>query len=266
MPKKLDTFKVDDKEYAILDISAELGRKALAEYNRAFSSAVKSGAVLRATLQNILKEQGVWSEAKQKQYEELTENIGKTETKLAKGGIKLKEARELAINLRRYRAEVRDLISERSQLDSNTAEGQAENARFNYLVASATVDNETGKPIFKDLDDYIQRGNDEVASEAARRLAHSLYQFDIDYEKGLPENKFLKKWGFVNDDLHLVRKKDGKLIDVEGRLVDENGRYVDEDGKFVDIDGNPLTEDGELAIEGEPFLDDDGNPLEEPED
>jgi hypothetical protein len=95
---------------------------------------------------------------------------------------------------------------------------------------------------------------------AAQNLANMLYGLDNDYESNLPENKFLKKYKFVDEKLRLVDKK-GRLIDNEGRLIDESGRYVDENGSFVDKFGNKVDADGDYIVEQQPFLDDDGKPI-----
>jgi len=267
MTKKVESFEVvDGKEVlkvALLQVDANLGRKALAEYNRAFGAAVKSGALLRSALHNTMKEQGIWNEDKEEEYKILVERIRSNTDKLARGGIKLSDAKTLAIDTRNARFELRELITERTTSDANTAEGQAENARFNFLVSEATVNDTTGEKIFKDMDDFLSRSTTPVALEAAQRLGQLLYGLDPDYERNLPENKFLKKWNFVDNELRFVNK-DGHLVDDEGRLVNEEGRYVDQEGNYVDVDGNPLDEDGELKIEAEPFLDDEGNPLEDP--
>jgi len=96
------------------------------------------------------------------------------------------------------------------------------------------------------------------------------------------ENKFLKEFKFVNEDLRLVND-DGHLIDIDGRLINEEGRYIayrtkkaeieqDEDELyFVNIQGNEVVkvvdEDGDERwvtpdlAERKPFLDEEGNPI-----
>ena len=264
MPNNKQIFKVTigekEVELAVVRPNAKQAKDAQLAYNSAFADAVKSGALLRAKLENVLVEQGVWSEEKQAQNDELIQAINDGEKKLAKGGIKLAEAKELALDMRIKRAQLRSLISERTEYETNTAEGQAENARFNSLVSSCTVYNDTGKGVFKNLDDYLNRSTEESAAAAAGQFANMMYGLDDDYEKRLPENAFLKSYKFVDEDLRLVND-DGQLVDSEGRLVNEDGRYINEDGEFIDIDGNIVTEEGDYQFEFQPFLDDEGNPV-----
>ena len=164
------------------------------------------------------------------------------------------------------RRDIRDLISEKTTMDGNTAEGQADNARFNYLMACCAVDPDTGKPIFADedgnpcLSTYEEASADEYLVDAAGKLAEMLYGLDDDYEAKLPENKFLKQYDFVNEDLQFINEE-GQTVDREGRLVNNKGRFVDEDGNFVDKDGLRVDEDGDYVMEQSPFLDDDGKQI-----
>jgi hypothetical protein len=163
--------------------------------------------------------------------------------------------------MKKDREEIRSLISVRTSLDNHSAEGQADNARFNYLVSVCLVyNNHEKQPYFQSMEDYLNRSNEEVAIVGAQHLASMLYGLDNDYELNLPENKFLKKYKFIDDKLRYINKE-GKLTDYEGRLVDENGRYVDSEGNFVDKFGNRVDKDGEYVVDTQPFLDDDGTPI-----
>ena len=264
MPDNKQTFKVKigDKEVelAVLRPNATHAKDAQLAYNSAFADAVKSGALLRAKLENVLRDQGVWDDAKQEKNDKLVEEINDGEKTLAQGGIKLNSARQIALEMRMKRAELRTLIGERTEYESNTAEGQAENSRFTYLVSSCTVYNDTGKRVFKNLDEYLNQSTEESAITAATKFANMMYGLEDDYEKKLPENSFLQEYEFVNENLHLINDE-GNLVDLDGRLVNDEGRYVDKDGNFVDVDGNPVGEDGDYKFEKKPFLDDSGDPI-----
>lgn len=258
------TFKVEvdgkDTELAIVKPNVKVSKNAQLAYNASFAEAVKSGALLKAKLQDVLIDQGVWSHAKQEQTDSLIQEINDNEQKLARGGIKLADAKKVALEMRVKRWRLRELISERSEYETNTAEGQAENARFNYLVAHCTVYNDSGKAYFQSEEDYLERSNEPAAAEAARVFANMMYGLDDNYEDNLPENAFLKEYNFVNDNLRLV-DDEGELVDTEGHRVNEDGRYIDADGNFIDKDGNRVSEEGEYIFEKKPFLDDAGKPI-----
>jgi hypothetical protein len=263
MKTKTFKIKINEKETEFLVKTPSINdqREAQKVYNQAFTDAIKSKCVVRAKMDELLEDQGLWNQDKQIKFTKLQQDILDSERKLAKGGISLKEAKEIAIQMKKDREEIRSLISVRTSLDNHSAEGQADNARFNYLVSSCLVYNDSNKqPYFSNMEDYLNRSNEEVAIVAAQHLASMLYGLDNDYELNLPENKFLKKFKFIDEKLRYINKQ-GQLTDADGRLVDENGRYIDDKGNFVDKFGNRVDKDGEYVVEYKPFLDEDGNPI-----
>ena len=159
--------------------------------------------MVRAKLDDLLESQGLWNDEKQAQFTLLQKQIADGEKRLQKGGFSLNEAKDLAVKIKGFRDEIRDLISVRTSLDNHSAEGQADNARFNYLVSACVVYNDTKEKVFTNLADYIDRSSEPVAIEGAQILANMLYGLDNNYETNLPENKFLKKYKFVDEELRL---------------------------------------------------------------
>lgn len=261
---KTKTFKVtidnNEKEFLVRSPSLSDQREGQKVYNQAFTDAIKSKSVVRAKLDDLLEDQGLWNDEKQAKFTSLQKELLDGEKRLAKGGFSLNEAKDLAVKMKQLRDEIRDLISVRTSLDNHSAEGQADNARFNYLVSVCVVYNDTKQPYFSSLEDYLNRSTDQVAIQGAQNLANMLYGLDNDYESNLPENKFLKKFKFVDNKLRFIDKK-GRLIDSEGRLVDESGRFIDENGNFIDKFGAIVDKDGEYVVDQEPFLDENGNPI-----
>ena len=199
-------------------------------------------------LKAFMKKRNIWDEVKEKEEDKITARIKKLEKELylgtsTKGSkMKLSKGRELAIEMRKARIELRNLIAERIGLEANTAEALSDNARFDFMVAKCTFDAD-GKRVYNSLDDYHNHAEDEIAFAAASALAERMYSLDQGFEEKLPENQFLIKANLVNDDLALVNK-DGNRVDTEGRLINDLGQYVDGDGNRVDIDGHPLDADG----------------------
>lgn len=259
-----DSFvmEIDGKktEFLVKSPSFKDQREAQKIYNQAFSDAVKSGCIVRGRLNDLLKEQGLWDDQKEMRLNTIQHEILGHEQTLAKGGIGLQKARSVALEMRKLRDDLRDLISSRTNLDNNTAEGQADNARFNYLVSCCLVYSENKKTYFNNYEDYLNRSSEEIAIKAAQLLASKLYGLDDNYEKNLPENKFLKQYKFVDDNLRFINK-DGKLVDQDGRLIDENGRYINENGEYVDKEGNLVDDKGDYVVQFKPFLDEDGKPV-----
>lgn len=170
----------------------------------------------------------------------------------------------MALEVRKLRFEMARLLSSKNAITKLTAEAQADDERFSFLVSRTVVYYDNEKPYFKDFADYLNRSSSDVALKGAETLLNQIYGLG-NYDDSLPENKFLKKFKFVDDKYRLINK-DGHLCDKEGRLVDEDGNYIayNEGVKvFVDKFGNPVNSEGEYVGEPAPFLDEEGNPIVE---
>ena len=258
-------------------------RDSQVQYNETFRKALDSGALLRQKLTDYMKDQGIWDDEKQKQNDQYIKDISMREDALKGGGIRLSESKKIAFELRDLRANFRELLSERNALDQNSAEGQADNARFSELIRVCMLDPNTRQTKFPDQAAYDSQSDQPWVVEAAAELAGMIYGLDPDYDKNLEENKFLKEFKFVDEDLRFINKE-GHFVDSDGRLVDEEGRFIayrTEEGKknkdpkevyFVNLDGEEVVaitnDDGEeewvkISLkERKPFLDDEDKPIE----
>lgn len=227
-------------------------------YNKALRAAIDSGAYLREGLNKHLVEQGFWDDDKAEREKAIYEEMADLEYELNKGGIKLSDAKDKALTLRGLRYELRELLTERLNHDALTAEGQAENKRFDYLVAVCSINELTQKPLFEDVDDYYSKQGEPYSADCAGNLGSLIYGLNADADADLTENKFLKRFNFIDDQYRLVNE-DGDLVDREGNRVDELGRPINEEGQALRHDGRPLLQEGE-DVETVDFLDDDVKP------
>lgn len=213
---------------------------------KVWTDCVREGIMTKKELEKFMNAQGIWDKDKDDKQKEITNSILDMEKQLyvsgKNGKLKASDGKKIAIEMRKKRNELRDLIAERLSLEQNTAESISDNAKFDYLVANCTF-YENGNKVYNDLEDYRQRSDDEMAYAAATALAGMLYSVDKDFEAKLPENKFLKMFNYVNDDLSLVNEN-GETVDVNGKRIDKFGYYINSEGKRTDIDGNILDDSG----------------------
>lgn len=259
-------FEYDGKEYAVTRPSMQQLTKANEIRRKTFNEELSAGTILRDQLDEELRKRKLWSDDREARYQALRQEVVNLEFELAKGGIPLIEAKEKAVDMRRKRAEMVDMLSSRTDLDSITCEGKADAVRFNFLFANCLVYNDSGDLYFKNgLSDYLLNQGDPVASMGATEFYYLISDSD-DVDSRLPENQFLKKYKFTNEDGQLV-DKDKRLVDTEGRHIDEYGNYIkwtsEEEFIYVDFEGRQLTEQGDFDVEHSPFLDEDGNPIDE---
>lgn len=259
-----EVFKVGDVEYAVLTPTVKQEAEAKTHYMRAFNKALTvDKALLREALDDYMVKQGLWSEEKQEEYNALSKRLNKCELALDGGNMKVKDGQKIALEMRGLRQQMNSMMSERTRLDGLTAQGIADNEKFNYLFSLCFVYNSgehEGKPYFKDYEDFQERADDEPSRQGIIKFMSLIYKVDADFQKKHPENKFLLRFKLVDDKLRLVNK-DGKFVDENGRSVDENGRYLNDKGQFTDVDGQVVDEAGNYVVEFKPFLDDDGKPI-----
>ena len=128
-----------------------------------WTNCIKDGVMTKQELDNFMKKKGIWSNQKEEEREKLLKDINDLEKKLYLGAsptrktkmkkMTLSEAKETAIQMRRKRADLRDLLAEKIGLEANTAESLSENAKFDYIVANCTFD-ENGSRVYASKEDY----------------------------------------------------------------------------------------------------------------
>lgn len=254
-------FDFGDVTYVIKPPKAKVVTGAHAVYVKSFADAVKSGAILKKALEVEMREQGLWDDQKQQEYLDLLSKQAEIEYKIKSKQItKASEAAEKAIELKKVRYELNSLLSVRNYMDTMTAEGIAEQDRFNYLVAHCVFNYLTQKPVYSSVEDYLEKSESEEAIKCASEFASFLYGVEDNYEDAFVENKVLRKLNRLDAQGNLLNK-DGKRVDYDGNLLDENGARVDKNGVRIDINNNPVIDDS--VVDSLEFEDDLGQPEEE---
>jgi len=256
--KEEKRFTFEDKEYVIKPINATTSIEAQKIYNKAFKRSIEEGAILKKSLEDHMRRQGLWDDSKQEEYEGLLKKSADIEYKIKSGSYKkASEVRDKSIELKKIRNQLTSLLMIRNSMDSTTADGHADNERFFYLITACVYDYETQKPVYTSLEDYHERSETELAGKCATEFANFAYGLEENYEDKLIENKLLKKLGLLDDEGHLTNKK-GQRVDLDGNLLNEDGARVDKDGNRIDINNNPIIEDSvidELEFEDDLSLD-----------
>jgi hypothetical protein len=263
--KKQRHFEIKGVKYLVRKPNMQELTNANRKHREVFNEEISVGSLLRSQLDEELRKRQLWSDDREARYQRLKKEIIDNEYALSKGGIKLSDAKQLAFEMQDKRNEMVEMLSARSELDTNTCEGRADAIRFNFLFSCCLVYEDSGAPYFEGgLDEYLENQDDEVAERGASEFFYLMSNTD-EAESSLPENAFLQKFSFAN--------KDDKLVDKDGRLVDRDGKHIDDDGNFikwlsdtesvkVDLEGRPIDDSNNFIVESVPFLDDDGNPIE----
>ena len=264
--KKKRSFEVEGKKYAVRVPTVDEIKKANETRAKTFNEALSRGDLLRDQLEGELRKRKLWNDNREIEYQTLRQEVLDGEYKLQKGGIKLNQARSIALDMGDKRNDMVELLSSRTDLDSNTCEGKADAARFNYLFACCLVYDETEEPYFpNNIDDYLLKQEDPAAIAGATEFYY-LIAGSESIDQTLPENKFLHKFKFIDTELRLIDKNE-RLINKDGKHIDGDGNFVEwhKDGTCTKVDpiGRPVNDEGDFDIEHAPFLDDSGGTIDE---
>jgi len=216
-----------------------------------WNECIRDDIITKKELATLMEKRGIWDKSKSDKEDDISSKITTLEKDLYRGRNgkkpKVTEGKELALEMKKLRIELRNLISERLSLEENTAEALSDNARFDYFVAHCTFYKDSDKRVYNSVEDYNSKSSDTIAFTAASMLGNILYNLDSDFEKNLPENKWLATFNLSDDKGNLVNS-DGQQVDSEGRVINELGHFLDEKGNRVDANGVPLDEDGNYLL------------------
>jgi len=265
MDKKIPVKLSNGKDITIIVKQPTTGINSRANriHAKTWTECIQDGIMTKKGLTKFMKDQGIWDDSKEAEQLKISQQLVDLEKSLfVKKGrsskVKATEGKQIALKMRQLRAKLRNLLAERIAMENHTAEAIADNAKFDFLVSACTY-HENGQKVYNTLEDYINSADSEIAFAAASALAGMIYSLDQDFESRLPENKFLKMFDFVDDDLSLV-DTEGHRVDLEGRRINDLGQFIDEDGNRVDIDGNRLDDDGNY-VPNVTYVDDKGKKI-----
>ncbi len=267
--EKIDTFDEDKNklELAVIRPGHKIMQDANMQYNMKVSTLIRQGSgdgerlLLRSELEDHMIKTGLWSNDDAVKMERLGIRIRAIELMIQKGGIKLSNAKNLAIEMSQLRIKMMELYNKKQQLDSATVECVAEAYKYGFLMTKCVVYAKDGKPFFLDYDDYMERGDSVAAIDTSRCLAKMVYGTEGNINKTLFENRWLIENKFMNESGRFINE-DGHFVDQQGKLVNKKGAYVSDKGDLVDKNGIFVNKDGTFVVEDpKPFLDDSGNPI-----
>lgn len=267
-------FLIETKDRDGNDIKLEVlrpGHKVMQEANMSYNLKVSSlirqannggdRLLLRSEVEDHLIKSGLWGKKDAQEMENLGMRLRALELIIKQGGIKISEARKLAIEMSQIRSKMMILYNKKQQLDNVTIESVAESYKFGILMVKCVVRAEDGKPYFLGYDDYLDKSGDLAAIETAQCLSKMIYGLDDNINLNFFENQWLKEHNFIDKNGRLI--KENSFVDKDGRKIDAKGRFVDDSGNLTDKNGIRVDENGNFVIENpKPYLDDDGNPIQ----
>jgi hypothetical protein len=259
MKSKRDTLTLSDgAEVVVISPSPSQSVEGQKFYLRKWKEYSQAGVMTNKEMNDFVIQRGLITPERNAKIEKASREILDIKRKLKSGkkGYKtVDEASKAAFSIRDKHREILDLMNETNEFALKTAESLAEVDRFNFLLTLCVFKND--ELYFEDLEDYLERQDEEDILRIAAKFAALTSPYTEETGLQTDEDKFLYKYGFVDDKGRRINKQ-GKLVDDEGRLINEVGRYVDESGEYVDINGSRIDEDGNPVVDFEDFTDESG--------
>lgn len=252
------TFQAKDKEgkeLTLVNVAVTNEMRAASNklYNKVLMDGLASDMKLRVELEKILDDRHISDTSYEEKVEATWDRIKKLEKQLKSAvngeGRKMTkvEGRQTAIAIKRLRLELQLMNRTRAEFLNQSVENMADNERIQYFIY-ATTRTESGEAYWKSFEDFKNDGDNPVSGAAATAFIDNMKKSAGLDEAKLPENLWLKRFGYLDSKLRLTNGK-GQLVDFDDRLINEDGRWVNEQGQFVNKDYEVVDSDGQLILD-----------------
>lgn len=171
-------------------------------YREYFSKAIRSGVMTNAEALKILKDRDVWTEEQDKESVELQLKLIEAEERLKTYTKRDSESLTTYDEIKKLRREINQLNRIRSNVLDNTAESMATEMRTQFFASECSVYNSSGAKVFADLQDFLGRLDEPLATDSYRQALISNYEITMGIDlsdadekaaKPLPEDEWLNK-------------------------------------------------------------------------
>lgn len=170
----------------------DIERKCDTEYHIAFTELMQRGVLPKATLERIMSEKGIWTEDQEKLLVELQTKLASLQIDLDKA-----ETHEKGLVLAKDMGDLRNqclrLIEVKSAVFVNSCESLADSVRRDAYIAYALVYADTGKPVFKNYQEFVSRADEQVVLDARRVVLEESIKAFQNSVSGLPELAYIKR-------------------------------------------------------------------------
>lgn len=167
-------FSVDGVEYAVERPDTDVLAEADQVHQTTLKQAVSAGAPCGRLIPDLLKERGLWQEAKYCKLNRLVKEVVADRQTLSQGRLAKASATKLARRVRGKCWQIRELMTDWRAVEKETAEKQAEMAQADFVLTRCFTFAASGQPVFDGIEDYRQHANEPFAHQAAVTLARML--------------------------------------------------------------------------------------------
>ena len=172
MTEGVEFESVIDGDRVKLKLAVEnlnIERRCDTEYHLAYTQLLQKGILPRAALEKRMADLDVWTQKDETQLSEIQRLLLEAELKLD-AATTHEHGLAIAGEMGGLRADCLKLVEVKAAVLSNSCESLADQIRRDAYLAFATQYLDTGKPVFKDYDDFMSRAESQVVLDARERI------------------------------------------------------------------------------------------------
>lgn len=188
-----------ETEFELVEPNSQAETEAEMRYRVAYSAALREGILPRESMREMLKEQGIWTEANEKEYNSVLIGIARSTEeldRLVKSG-DIANGRDVASKLAKDRTRMYELFAVQQSSFLNSCEGYAELVKTESLRAACVVIKANGERYWKTYADYVMERDENpdanVAEQMAEVVVRQLEAENQDFLKELPEQQWIQR-------------------------------------------------------------------------
>lgn len=188
----------------------------------------------KSQLYDYMEDKHIFTKKDKEKVDKLIKERDSLVSRLTNGKkLKRKEARKICQDIQIKRNVILLFENKVSSYESNTVEGLTDNA-YNDCLFWLCCLKEDGELFFDSIEEYKDRSEEEeYVSEALEKFVCLINGIKEDWYNDLPEAKFLRKYGMVNDKGQFINES-GEVITVDGDVVEESKQEEVEEN-FVEL-------------------------------
>jgi len=172
----------------------DIERKCDTEYHLAYTELMQKGILPKATLEKYMQEKKIWTEDDEKKLKDLQGQMVRLNLDLDASET-FDKGIMIAQSMGELRGQCLRLVEVKANVLSNSCESLSDQIRRDAYLAHATVYADTGKPVFKDYNDFLRRAgeNEQVILDARKIMLDVLSEAFNASLTGLPEVDYVRK-------------------------------------------------------------------------
>jgi hypothetical protein len=174
-------------------------------YKTKYSEALRYGALTAAEAQKIIDDRQIFTAEDTANVKELFFKLHRLGEELMKEE-RFAPAADIIFKMEEVRGDIMRINMRKNNILDNTAESYADEHRLQFYTVACTF-HEDDQPVYKDVDEYLEYAETELAKKALVKVIHLIANDGKDFRLEWPEFQWRIKHGLMDDNLNTIQEK-----------------------------------------------------------